>query len=32
MPLRLSEGDCPNPEWMRETAESNVVRVLELVG
>ncbi|WP_069763322.1 phosphotransferase [Streptomyces sp. LUP47B] len=31
-PLRLIEGDFPNPEGMREIAESNLVRVLELVG
>jgi tRNA A-37 threonylcarbamoyl transferase component Bud32 len=31
-PLRLIEGDFPNPEWMREIAESNLVRVLGLVG
>ncbi|MFF0010223.1 phosphotransferase family protein [Streptomyces sp. NPDC005374] len=31
-PLRLVEGDFPNPEWMREIAESNLVRVLELVS
>jgi hypothetical protein len=31
-PLRLIEGDFPNPEWMREIAESNLVRVLELMG
>lgn len=30
-PLRLIEGDFPNPEWMREIAEHNLVRVLELV-
>ncbi|MFE3035417.1 phosphotransferase family protein [Streptomyces canus] len=30
-PLRLIEGDFPNPEWMREIAEYNLVRVLELV-
>ncbi|MFK4098752.1 phosphotransferase family protein [Streptomyces sp. NPDC019531] len=30
-PLRLIEGDFPNPEWMREIAESNLVRVLDLV-
>jgi tRNA A-37 threonylcarbamoyl transferase component Bud32 len=30
-PLRLIEGDFPNPEGMREIAESNLVRVLELV-
>ncbi|MEU0025500.1 phosphotransferase [Streptomyces sp. NPDC006335] len=31
-PLRLLEGDFPNPEGMREIAEHNLVRVLELVG
>lgn len=31
-PLRLIGGDFPNPERMREIAESNLVRVLELVG
>jgi tRNA A-37 threonylcarbamoyl transferase component Bud32 len=31
-PLRLIEGDFPNPGWMREIAESNLVRVMELVG
>ncbi|MGC0400804.1 tRNA A-37 threonylcarbamoyl transferase component Bud32 [Streptomyces sp. SAI-126] len=30
-PLRLIEGDFPNPGWMREIAEHNLVRVLELV-
>lgn len=31
-PLRLVEGDFPHPEGMREIAESNLVRVLELVS
>ncbi|MDQ1067866.1 hypothetical protein QFZ32_003306 [Streptomyces canus] len=31
-PLRLIEGDFPNPDGMREIAESNLVRVLELMG
>ncbi|MEU9172514.1 phosphotransferase [Streptomyces sp. NPDC048420] len=31
-PLRLIEGDFPHPEGMREIAEHNLVRVLELVG
>ncbi|MFI6438931.1 phosphotransferase [Streptomyces sp. NPDC050759] len=31
-PLRLIEGDFPNPAGMREIAESNLVRVLELMG
>ncbi|MET7690678.1 phosphotransferase [Streptomyces sp. NPDC005483] len=31
-PLRLIEGDFPHPEGMRQIAESNLVRVLELVG
>ncbi|MFI0539949.1 phosphotransferase family protein [Streptomyces sp. WSLK1-3] len=31
-PLRLIEGDFPNPGWMREIAEHNLVRVLQLVG
>ncbi|MFF4057316.1 phosphotransferase [Streptomyces sp. NPDC001668] len=30
-PLRLIEGDFPHPEGMREIAEHNLVRVLELV-
>ncbi|MDH6516742.1 tRNA A-37 threonylcarbamoyl transferase component Bud32 [Streptomyces sp. SAI-135] len=31
-PLRLTEGDFPNPGWMREIAEHNLARALELVG
>ncbi|MGW0418730.1 hypothetical protein [Streptomyces sp. NPDC003015] len=31
-PLRLIEGDFPNPDRMREIAESNLVRVLDLLG
>ncbi|MFF1302689.1 phosphotransferase [Streptomyces sp. NPDC058307] len=31
-PLRLIEGDFPNPDRMREIAESNLVRVLELIS
>ncbi|MEU6255484.1 aminoglycoside phosphotransferase family protein [Streptomyces sp. NPDC047043] len=31
-PLRLVEGDFPNPGWMREIAEYNLLRALEFVA